>query len=59
MAPRYLDAFATNIAACAIAIILALGLRLYLARENRKLDQGILVKGVTAEMMAVGWRYKL
>lgn len=59
MAPRYLEAFVTNIVACGIAIGIALALRIHLAKQNRKLDQGQLLSGVSDEMIAVGWRYKL
>ena len=57
MKPRYLEAFLTNIAACAIAIALAFGLKLYMKRENVKMDRGEPVKNVTQEMVNVGWRY--
>jgi hypothetical protein len=58
MGPRYLEAFATNIVACAIAIALAFGLRFYLKRENARMDRGEEVTGITREMAAIGWRYK-
>jgi MFS family permease len=59
MKPRYLEAFLCNIAACAIAIALAFGLKLYMKRENAKMDRGEPVKNVTQEMVNLGWRYLL
>lgn len=58
MRPRYLEAFSTNIAACALAIALAFSLKVHLRKENAKMDAGIMVKGITPEMAAMGWRYK-
>ena len=59
MRPRYLEAFSCNIVACGMAIALAIMLRIYLKKENNKLDRGVLVKGVTQEMLDLGWRYRI
>lgn len=48
-----------NSAACGLAIALAFGLRVHLRKQNQLMDQGIVPVGVTKEMIALGWRYKL
>ncbi|KAM0749015.1 putative MFS transporter [Meredithblackwellia eburnea MCA 4105] len=59
--PRYLNAFALNLAAAAVAIAFACATRFYLARKNRELDQGINTArgGPTDEQVANGYRYVL
>lgn len=59
MAPRYAGAFICNIVACVMAISLAFLLRIHLRKQNRLMDEGVVPKGVTKEMVALGWRYKL
>lgn len=59
MKPRYVEAFSTNLAACVIAIVIAFLLRLYMAKENKKMDEHIEVKNVQPELQAIGWRYIL
>lgn len=60
-APRYVTAFAVNLAAAVIAIGIATGTFLYLRKENQKLDQGRPVgkSGPTAVQQAAGFRYVL
>ncbi|KAL5337270.1 major facilitator superfamily domain-containing protein [Aspergillus crustosus] len=60
-APRYLVAFLVNLAASVIAIFLATATRMYLRRENHKLDNGLNTSrnGPTAAQQAAGFRYTL
>ncbi|KAL4884879.1 major facilitator superfamily domain-containing protein [Aspergillus karnatakaensis] len=60
-APRYLVAFLVNLAASALAIVAATATRIYLRRENRKLDIGVDTgrNGPTAAQQAAGFRYTL
>ncbi|KAH8660029.1 nicotinamide mononucleotide permease [Xylariales sp. PMI_506] len=60
-APRYVTAFIVNIAATGAAMAFALATRLYLARQNRKMDRGEDVgkHGPTARQVANGFRYTL
>ncbi|RHZ62468.1 uncharacterized protein CDV56_108247 [Aspergillus thermomutatus] len=59
--PRYLVAFLVNLAASAVAIIAATGTRMYLRRQNHKLDNGIDTgrNGPTPAQQASGFRYTL
>ncbi|KAL1953774.1 hypothetical protein VTO42DRAFT_2271 [Malbranchea cinnamomea] len=59
--PRFLTAFLVNMAASALAIAFAVGTRIYLARQNAKLDQGKPPgkNGPTAVQIASGFRYIL
>ncbi|OKP12716.1 hypothetical protein PENSUB_1656 [Penicillium subrubescens] len=57
--PRYLAAFLVNLAASVLAIILATVTRVYLQRQNHKLDRGLDVgrNGPTPAQIVVGFRY--
>ena len=57
--PRYLAAFLVNLAASVLAIILATVTRVYLQRQNNKLECGQDVgrNGPTPAQIAVGFRY--
>jgi hypothetical protein len=59
--PRYFLAFMVNLVAAAGAIIIATTTRLYLRRENQKLDEGKPVgkSGPTEAQVASGFRYQL
>lgn len=59
--PRYLAAFLVNLAASVLAIILATGTRIYLTRQNSKLERGIDTgrNGPTPAQIAVGFRYMI
>ncbi|OJJ06222.1 hypothetical protein ASPVEDRAFT_199973 [Aspergillus versicolor CBS 583.65] len=59
--PRYLAAFVVNLAASAMAIAAATATRVYLRRQNQKLDSGIDIgrNGPTAAQRAAGFRYTL
>ncbi|KAL4899823.1 hypothetical protein BDW74DRAFT_188855 [Aspergillus multicolor] len=58
-APRYLAAFAVNLAAAVLAIVMATVNRIYLLRQNRKLDRGEDTgrSGPTLAQRASGHRY--
>ncbi|KAF9690875.1 hypothetical protein EKO04_010933 [Ascochyta lentis] len=60
-APRYFVAFTVNLIASAAAIIVATVTRLYLTRQNRKLDRGESIgkSGPTEAQVASGFRYQL
>ena len=60
-APRYLVAFAVNLAAAVFAILMATATRIYLGRQNQKLDRGEPTdpNGPTAAQQASGYRYLL
>jgi len=60
-APRYIVAFAVNLAAAVLAIIIATVIRIYLRRENAKMDRGEDVgkSGPTEAQKAAGFRYTL
>ncbi|CAG8402329.1 unnamed protein product [Penicillium salamii] len=57
--PRYLAAFLVNLASSVLAIILATLTRMYLQRQNDKLDRGLYIsgKGPTPAQIAAGFRY--
>lgn len=57
--PRYLAAFLVNLAASILAIILATVTRVYLQRQNHKLERGLDMgrNGPTPAQIAVGFRY--
>lgn len=57
--PRYLAAFLVNLASSVLAIILATVTRIYLRRQNDKLDRGLDTggKGPTPAQIAAGFRY--
>ncbi|CAG8403794.1 unnamed protein product [Penicillium salamii] len=57
--PRYLAAFLVNLASSVLAIILATLARMYLQRQNDKLDRGLYIsgKGPTPAQIAAGFRY--
>ncbi|OQE44372.1 hypothetical protein PENCOP_c002G02169 [Penicillium coprophilum] len=57
--PRYLAAFLVNLAASVLAIVLATATRIYLQRQNNKLDHGLDTgrKGPTPAQIAAGFRY--
>ncbi|CAG8179076.1 unnamed protein product [Penicillium salamii] len=57
--PRYLAAFLVNLASSVLAIILATLTRMYLQRQNDKLDRGLYIsgKGPTPAQVAAGFRY--
>jgi hypothetical protein len=59
--PRYLCAFLVNLAAAALAILLATVTRFYIRRQNAKLDQGLSEggSGPTPAQQAAGFRYLL
>ncbi|OJJ48158.1 hypothetical protein ASPZODRAFT_62023 [Penicilliopsis zonata CBS 506.65] len=59
--PRYLAAFLVNLAAAVLAIILATVTRIYLRRQNYKLDHGLDTgrHGPTDAQKAAGFRYVL
>ncbi|KAL1876145.1 hypothetical protein Plec18167_005408 [Paecilomyces lecythidis] len=59
--PRYLTAFVVNVAASALAIAFAVVSRIYLGRQNSKLDRGVPVgkSGPTDAQIANGFRYIL
>lgn len=59
--PRYLAAFLVNLAASVLAIILATGTRLYLRRQNSKLERGLDTgkNGPTPAQVAAGFRYTI
>lgn len=58
-APRYLVAFAVNLAAAVLAMLMATVNRVYLVRQNRKLDRGESTgkSGPTPAQLASGYRY--
>lgn len=60
-APRYVVAFIVNVVATGLAIGFAVATRLYLSRQNRKLDQGqdMGKNGPTGAQIASGFRYTL
>jgi len=60
-APRYLPAFLVNLAAAAVAILLATATRFYLRKQNYKLENGLAVgkSGPTPAQQAAGFRYLL
>lgn len=60
-APRYFLAFMVNLIAAAAAILIATITRIYLLRENQKLDKGKSVggSGPTEAQIASGFRYQL
>lgn len=60
-APRYSIAFTVNLVAAAVAILIATVTRLYLRKENQKLDDGKPVgnSGPTEAQIAGGFRYQL
>ncbi|KAJ5362419.1 hypothetical protein N7541_003263 [Penicillium brevicompactum] len=57
--PRYLAAFLVNLASSVLAIVLATVTRIYLRRQNDKLDRGLDTggKGPTPAQIAAGFRY--
>ncbi|GLI77968.1 hypothetical protein PoHVEF18_006265 [Penicillium ochrochloron] len=57
--PRYLAAFLVNLAASVLAIILATVTRVYLQRQNHKLERGLDMgrNGPTPAQVVVGFRY--
>lgn len=57
--PRYLAAFLVNLAASGLAIVLATVARIYLRRQNNKLDRGLEMgrNGPTPAQIAAGFRY--
>jgi NADH:ubiquinone oxidoreductase subunit K len=59
--PRYLNAFLVNLAAAGVAIAFATLLRLYLRRQNAKLERGEAMpkSGPTEAQQAQGFRYPL
>ncbi|KAE8150843.1 major facilitator superfamily domain-containing protein [Aspergillus avenaceus] len=59
--PRHLAAFLVNLAAAALTIALATITRMYLGRQNHKLDQGMDTgrNGPTGAQKAAGFRYTL
>lgn len=60
-APRYLVAFLVNMAASAVAIIVAVLTRMYLKRQNKKMERGQSVgkSGPTLAQQIAGFRYML
>jgi hypothetical protein len=59
-APRYLLAFLVFLAASVGAIVMATVTRMYLMRQNRKLDSGVQVKnGPTYAQIQSGFRYMI
>ncbi|KAE8363427.1 major facilitator superfamily domain-containing protein [Aspergillus caelatus] len=59
--PRYLAAFLVNLAAAALTIALATVTRMYLRRQNQRLDSGMDTgrSGPTGAQKAAGFRYTL
>lgn len=59
--PRYLTAFLVNLAAAATAIVMATITRIYLRKQNAKLENGLAVgrSGPTLAQQAAGFRYLL
>lgn len=59
--PRYLTAFIVNVVATGLAIVFAVAARIYLRRQNAKLDRGEDggKHGPTAAQVASGFRYML
>jgi NADH:ubiquinone oxidoreductase subunit K len=59
--PRYLTAFLVNLAAAAMAIVMATITRIYLRKQNAKLEKGLAVgrSGPTLAQQAAGFRYLL
>ncbi|KAJ5739376.1 hypothetical protein N7533_012160 [Penicillium manginii] len=59
--PRYLAAFLVNLAASVLTVILATGTRIYLSRQNKKLDRGQDTgrNGPTPAQVAAGFRYTI
>ncbi|PIG87405.1 pantothenate transporter [Aspergillus arachidicola] len=59
--PRYLVAFLVNLAAAALTIALATVTRMYLRRQNQRLDSGMDTgrSGPTAAQKSFGFRYTL
>lgn len=59
--PRYLTAFSVNLAAAVVAILFACAFKLYLRRENGKLERGerIGASGPSDAQIAGGFRYPL
>ena len=57
--PRYLAAFLVNLAAAVLAIILATVTRVYLQRQNHKMERGLDVgrNGPTPAQIVAGFRY--
>jgi NADH:ubiquinone oxidoreductase subunit K len=57
--PQYLAAFLVNLAASVLAIVLATVTRLYLQRQNNKLNRGVDMgrSGPTNAQIAAGFRY--
>ncbi|KAI1842536.1 hypothetical protein JX265_012652 [Neoarthrinium moseri] len=60
-APRYVVAFIVNVAATAVAIGFAIATRMYLGRQNVKLERGqdLGRNGPTDRQIAAGFRYLL
>lgn len=60
-APRYIAAFGVNLAAAVLAIIVATVIRIYLRRENAKMDRSEDVgkSGPTEAQIIAGFRYTL
>ncbi len=60
-APRYVTAFIVNVVATGLAIAFAIATRIYLSRQNKKLDQGedLGKNGPTSTQIANGFRYTL
>jgi sugar phosphate permease len=60
-APRYVTAFAVNLAAAVCVILFALGTRTYLVRLNKKLDNGedLGANGPTPVQVEAGFRFQL
>ncbi|CAG9942846.1 unnamed protein product [Clonostachys rosea f. rosea IK726] len=58
-APRYLPAFLTNLAAMALAVCIATATRVYLSRENAKMDRGedLGRNGPTESQKSAGYRH--
>lgn len=59
--PRYIEAFAVNVAATGLAIMFAVAARFYLKRQNNRLDRGEDggKHGPTANQIAAGFRFML
>lgn len=59
--PRYITAFLVNLAASVIAIAFAILTRIYLGRQNAKMDRGVSTgkNGPTNAQLAGGFRYIL
>lgn len=60
-APRFLEAFATNLAASVLAMMFATATFIYLKRQNARLDRGESCgrSGPSPEQIASGFRYSL